>query len=53
MFNLKKHKEEIIDAINGARIIPLVIIVSTSLVVGFALGASTTAAMYQVVQRTK
>ena len=53
MFNLKKQKEEIIGVINEAKAIPLVIIVSVSLVVGFALGASTTAGMYQAVQKTK
>lgn len=53
MFNLKKQKEDLANMINDIKAGSLVIIVSVSLVVGFALGASTTAGMYQAVQKTK
>lgn len=53
MFNFKKQKEELKAMVNDIKAGSLVIIVSVSLVVGFALGASTTAAMYQAVQKTK
>ena len=48
-----KQKQELKQMIDEVKILPLVVITSVSLVVGFALGASTTAAMYQAVQRTK
>lgn len=49
----KKQKEDLKQMIDEVKVVPLVIITSVSLVIGFALGASTTAAMYKAVQVSK
>lgn len=49
----KKQKEELKQIFEDGKVIAILTLSTACLTIGYILGASTTAGMYQAVQRTK